>query len=169
MNGSGEVGGEQVCTVDGQTYERAAIEEWFIMHDESPATGTRLDSKTLVHLLPQPSEAVPFQVNTLWHPSRCKPAQCLGRLSPEQIRPVLPHRFVHTTPGQHKGVTVALSAAPASQPLRPVEPCQDRGKPCVGLFKLATPVLHDSEKNQSPLNDFSSSPSFRLIASCPCL
>jgi hypothetical protein len=29
---------DPVCTADGQTYEREAIEEWFKGHDTSPAT-----------------------------------------------------------------------------------------------------------------------------------
>ena len=38
----------QVCTKDGQTYERAAIEDWLRSHEESPVTGARLSSKALV-------------------------------------------------------------------------------------------------------------------------
>ena len=36
-----------VSTADGQTYERAAIEEWFERNDTSPATGAKLAQKTL--------------------------------------------------------------------------------------------------------------------------
>jgi len=37
-----------VCTVDGQTYERAAIETWLEQHATSPVTGAPLASKALV-------------------------------------------------------------------------------------------------------------------------
>ena len=40
--------GDPVTTVDGHTYERAAIEEWLSAHDTSPKTGLRLEHKHLV-------------------------------------------------------------------------------------------------------------------------
>mmetsp|Transcript_11404 Transcript_11404/g.32836 ORF Transcript_11404/g.32836 Transcript_11404/m.32836 type:complete len:311 (-) Transcript_11404:99-1031(-) len=39
---------DPVSTVDGQTYERSAIEEWLEHNDTSPATGLPLESKLLV-------------------------------------------------------------------------------------------------------------------------
>ena len=39
---------DPVFTMDGQTYERAAIEAWLRNHDTSPATGKPLPSKKLV-------------------------------------------------------------------------------------------------------------------------
>ena len=39
---------DPVFTMDGQTYERAAIEAWLRNHDTSPATGKPLPSKMLV-------------------------------------------------------------------------------------------------------------------------
>lgn len=39
---------DPVFTVDGQTYERDAIEKWFLDHDTSPLTGKVLESKALV-------------------------------------------------------------------------------------------------------------------------
>ena len=39
---------DPVFTMDGQTYERAAIEAWLRTHDTSPATGKPLPSKMLV-------------------------------------------------------------------------------------------------------------------------
>ena len=39
---------DPVFTMDGQTYERSAIEEWLKTNDTSPATGKRLPSKMLV-------------------------------------------------------------------------------------------------------------------------
>ena len=38
---------DPVCTADGHTYERAAIEEWLAGHDTSPATGVQLPNKNL--------------------------------------------------------------------------------------------------------------------------
>ncbi len=40
---------DPVITVDGHTYERAAIETWLIDHDTSPLTGLQLPHK---HLIP---------------------------------------------------------------------------------------------------------------------
>jgi len=42
-----EIMRDPVTTVDGQTYERKAIEQWFATKQTSPATGARLESKTL--------------------------------------------------------------------------------------------------------------------------
>ena len=39
---------DPVFTMDGQTYERSAIEAWLKTHDTAPATGKRLPSKKLV-------------------------------------------------------------------------------------------------------------------------
>ena len=39
---------DPVITCDGHTYEREAIEKWFVMHDTSPLTNVELDSKVLV-------------------------------------------------------------------------------------------------------------------------
>tara|TARA_B100000676_G_C17962623_1_gene778506 strand:+ start:321 stop:962 length:642 start_codon:yes stop_codon:yes gene_type:complete len=39
---------DPVITCDGHTYEREAIEKWFVMNDTSPFTGVALDSKVLV-------------------------------------------------------------------------------------------------------------------------
>ena len=39
---------DPVFTMDGQTYERTAIEAWLKTHDTAPATGKRLPSKKLV-------------------------------------------------------------------------------------------------------------------------
>ena len=39
---------DPVFTMDGQTYERSAIEAWLRNHDTSPATGKPLPSKKLV-------------------------------------------------------------------------------------------------------------------------
>jgi len=38
---------DPVCTADGHTYERAAIEKWLVGHDTSPATGVLLPNKNL--------------------------------------------------------------------------------------------------------------------------
>ena len=38
---------DPVCTADGHTYERAAIEEWLAGHDTSPTTGVQLPNKNL--------------------------------------------------------------------------------------------------------------------------
>jgi len=38
---------DPVCTADGHTYERAAIEEWLAGHDTSPSTGVELPNKNL--------------------------------------------------------------------------------------------------------------------------
>ena len=38
---------DPVCTADGHTYERAAIEEWLAGHDTSPTTGVQLPYKNL--------------------------------------------------------------------------------------------------------------------------
>jgi len=50
---------DPVCTVDGYTFERDAIEKWLSTNDTSPLTGLRLASKTLVpnHLLRQMLDA----------------------------------------------------------------------------------------------------------------
>ena len=42
-----EVMRDPVTTVDGQTYERAAIEMWLQTHDTSPISNVRLETKTL--------------------------------------------------------------------------------------------------------------------------
>tara|TARA_B100000900_G_scaffold392595_1_gene388239 strand:- start:1675 stop:2307 length:633 start_codon:yes stop_codon:yes gene_type:complete len=39
---------DPVITCDGHTYEREAIEEWFVTHDTSPLTGAALRNKSLV-------------------------------------------------------------------------------------------------------------------------
>ena len=39
---------DPVSTLDGQTYERAAIEAWLAEHDTSPLTGEKLSSKVLI-------------------------------------------------------------------------------------------------------------------------
>ena len=39
---------EPVCTSDGFTYERTAIEEWLVTHSTSPLTGATLDQAVLV-------------------------------------------------------------------------------------------------------------------------
>ena len=39
---------DPVFTMDGQMYERIAIEAWLKTHDTAPATGKRLPSKKLV-------------------------------------------------------------------------------------------------------------------------
>ncbi len=39
---------DPVKTIDGHTYDRPAIERWFLNHDTSPLTGLSLVSKTLV-------------------------------------------------------------------------------------------------------------------------
>ena len=39
---------DPVITCDGHTYEREAIEKWFVMHVTSPLTGLALDSNVLV-------------------------------------------------------------------------------------------------------------------------
>ena len=39
---------DPVCTVDGFTYERTAISEWFRTNDTSPSTGATLESKALI-------------------------------------------------------------------------------------------------------------------------
>jgi len=38
---------DPVCTADGHTYEREAIERWLAEHDTSPSTGIRLPTKNL--------------------------------------------------------------------------------------------------------------------------
>ncbi len=38
---------DPVLTVDGHTYERKAIEDWFLKSDVSPKTGLALSSKNL--------------------------------------------------------------------------------------------------------------------------
>ena len=43
-----ELMSDPVFTMDGQTYERTAIEAWLKTHDTAPATGKRLPSKKLV-------------------------------------------------------------------------------------------------------------------------
>ena len=43
-----EIMTDPVSTVDGFTYERAAITEWLRTKDTSPVTGTTLESKTLI-------------------------------------------------------------------------------------------------------------------------
>lgn len=45
---SQEVMADPVCTCDGHTFERAAIEQWLISRDTSPLTGLKLPSRTLV-------------------------------------------------------------------------------------------------------------------------
>ena len=42
-----EIMTDPVCTVDGFTYERTAISEWFRTNDTSPTTGAKLESKVL--------------------------------------------------------------------------------------------------------------------------
>ena len=39
---------DPVCTLDGFTYERTAITEWLRTNDTSPATGAKLESKTVI-------------------------------------------------------------------------------------------------------------------------
>ena len=39
---------DPVIASDGQTYEKAAIEEWLKSHDKSPLTGVALDTKKLI-------------------------------------------------------------------------------------------------------------------------
>ena len=46
---------DPVFTMDGQTYERAAIEAWLRNHDTSPATGKPLPSNKLIALTPNPN------------------------------------------------------------------------------------------------------------------
>lgn len=50
---------DPVCTADGHTFEREAIEKWLSLNDTSPLTGLRLPSKSLVpnHLLRQMLQA----------------------------------------------------------------------------------------------------------------
>lgn len=43
-----EVMRNPVCTCDGHTFERSAIEQWLIKKDTSPLTGLKLESRTLV-------------------------------------------------------------------------------------------------------------------------
>ena len=43
-----EVFTDPVVCMDGQTYERSAIEEWLIDHDTSPLTNAKLPSKMVV-------------------------------------------------------------------------------------------------------------------------
>eukprot|EP00041_Stephanoeca_diplocostata_P032807 m.1062294 g.1062294 ORF g.1062294 m.1062294 type:complete len:890 (-) comp24214_c0_seq1:1361-4030(-) len=43
-----EVMRNPVCTCDGHTFERSAIEQWLIKKDTSPLTGLSLESRTLV-------------------------------------------------------------------------------------------------------------------------
>jgi len=43
-----EIMTDPVCTLDGFTYERTAITEWLRTNDSSPATGAKLESKTLI-------------------------------------------------------------------------------------------------------------------------
>ena len=38
---------DPVVTCDGYSYERCAIEKWFLRSDRSPMTGVRLSNKTL--------------------------------------------------------------------------------------------------------------------------
>lgn len=38
---------DPVCTADGHTFERAAIEQWLTTHATSPLTGLRLLTKDL--------------------------------------------------------------------------------------------------------------------------
>jgi len=45
---TGEIFFEPVSTVDGLTYEKAAIEYWFQKNDTSPETGLKLNSKNLL-------------------------------------------------------------------------------------------------------------------------
>jgi len=39
--------GDPVMADDGNTYERAAIEEWLTKHDVSPMSGTKMEDKKL--------------------------------------------------------------------------------------------------------------------------
>jgi len=43
-----EVMQNPVCTCDGHTFDRVAIEQWLISHDTSPLTGLKLESRTLL-------------------------------------------------------------------------------------------------------------------------
>ena len=43
-----EIMRDPVFSADGQTYERAQIEQWLVRNDPSPATGARLPHKDLV-------------------------------------------------------------------------------------------------------------------------
>ena len=43
-----EIMTDPVTTLDGFTYERAAITEWLRTKDTSPKTGTKLESKALI-------------------------------------------------------------------------------------------------------------------------
>jgi hypothetical protein len=43
-----EIMTDPVSTLDGFTYERAAITEWLRTKDTSPSTGAKLESKTLI-------------------------------------------------------------------------------------------------------------------------
>ena len=43
-----EIMTDPVSTLDGFTYERAAITEWLRTKDTSPKTGTKLESKALI-------------------------------------------------------------------------------------------------------------------------
>ena len=43
-----EIMTDPVSTLDGFTYERAAITEWLRTKDSSPSTGAKLESKTLI-------------------------------------------------------------------------------------------------------------------------
>ena len=73
---------EQVCTADGQAYERAAIEEWLQDHDESPATGARLTSKILARsppLAPHPSTPHPPTPRRPAARVACRPSASMSR------------------------------------------------------------------------------------------
>mmetsp|Transcript_7081 Transcript_7081/g.18164 ORF Transcript_7081/g.18164 Transcript_7081/m.18164 type:complete len:901 (-) Transcript_7081:3417-6119(-) len=43
-----EVMEDPVCTCDGHTFERSAIESWLVSRDTSPLTGLKLESRTLL-------------------------------------------------------------------------------------------------------------------------
>ena len=43
-----EIMNDPVVALDGHTYERDAITEWYTKHDNSPMTGLPVDSKSLV-------------------------------------------------------------------------------------------------------------------------
>ena len=51
---------DPVSTVDGQTYERSAIEKWLQDHDTSPLTGEILPLKMLIPQHAVRSLAQPF-------------------------------------------------------------------------------------------------------------
>eukprot|EP00299_Pterocystis_sp_00344_P009833 c4261_g1_i1.p1 GENE.c4261_g1_i1~~c4261_g1_i1.p1 ORF type:complete len:248 (+),score=45.07 c4261_g1_i1:47-790(+) len=68
---------DPVVAVDGHTYEREAIEKWFVVHDTSPKTNDKLPSKILI-----PNRAIRSQIiDFIEHyqpPAKATPAQSSG-------------------------------------------------------------------------------------------